>query len=206
MSRFTFAIFDMDQVLYDYEHSVRLELLEKLTGRPQADIDASVWGGPHENLAEAGSPDTAEGYLAQFAKLLGYPIDFDTWADIRRQMMRPREDVLEIVRDLREQAELALLTNNGLLLKQALPVCAPEAVEIFGERAHVSADFQARKPDSAVFLRMCERYGHAPHATIFVDDREDNVEGAQDAGLTAHLYERPSGLLRFLKDAGFHFP
>ncbi|WP_209003992.1 HAD-IA family hydrolase [Labrenzia sp. CE80] len=206
MSRFTFVIFDMDNVLYDYEHSVRLQLLEKLTGRAQVDINASVWGGPHETMAEAGSPDTADGYLAQFAELLGYPIDFDTWADIRRQMMRPREDVLEIVRGLRDQVELALLTNNGLLLKQALPICAPEAIEIFGERAHVSADFQACKPDSAVFLKICERYGHAPQSVLFVDDREDNVDGAQDAGLMAHLYESPSGLLRFLRDAGFRLP
>ena len=29
-----FVIFDMDQVLYDYEHAVRLRLLEELTGRP----------------------------------------------------------------------------------------------------------------------------------------------------------------------------
>ena len=82
-----FVIFDMDQVLYDYEHPVRLRLLEELTGRPAAEIDAAVWGGPQEAAAEAGYPATAEGYLAQFADLLGYPIDFDTWCDIRRQMI-----------------------------------------------------------------------------------------------------------------------
>lgn len=129
-----FVIFDMDQVLYDYDHQVRLRLLEELTGRPATEIDAAVWGGPHEAAAEAGSPDTAEGYLAQYARLLGYPIDFDTWADIRRQMMRARPLVLAHVRRLKERADLALLTNNGMMLKAALPVCAPETIEIFGEK------------------------------------------------------------------------
>ncbi|MBD8892993.1 HAD-IA family hydrolase [Roseibium litorale] len=203
MTSFTFAVFDMDEVLYDYEHPVRLQLLEDLTGRTQAEIHEAVWGGPHENLAEMGQPDSAEGCLAQFADLLGYPIDFDTWADIRRQMMRPRLDVLDMVRRLAEQTDVALLTNNGMLLKEALPVCAPEVLEIFGGKSHVSAEFQARKPDPGVFLRICARYGHDPMRTLFVDDREENIEGAQTAGLTAHLYRSPTGLETFLRECGF---
>ncbi|MEJ8473525.1 HAD family hydrolase [Roseibium algae] len=203
MTEIKFIIFDMDKVLYDYEHNVRLQLLEQLTGRSAADIDGAVWGGPHENLAEAGEPDTAEGYLAQFAKLLGYPIDFQTWADIRRQMMTPRLNVLQIARELKLSTEVALLTNNGMLLKKALPICAPETIEIFGQRAHVSAEFKARKPEPSVYLRVCERYGHKPECTLFIDDRIDNVNGAREAGLNAHLYTTPEELLTFLAEAGF---
>jgi glucose-1-phosphatase len=202
VSGLTFLIFDMDEVLYDYNHSVRLELLQELTGRPVADIDAAVWGGPHEALAEAGAPDTAEGYLAQFADLLEYPIDFGTWADVRRKMMRPRTDVLDLVRAAAKNADLALLTNNGMLLKQALPVCAPEVLEIFGEKAHVSAEFGARKPDLEVYRRICTRYGHDPAKSGFVDDRPDNVAGAQAAGLTGHLYRTADGLQSFLESHG----
>lgn len=73
MPQIRFVIFDMDEVLYDYDHQIRLGLLEKLTGRPAHEIDAAVWGGPHESRAEAGLPATPEGYLAQYAQLLGYP-------------------------------------------------------------------------------------------------------------------------------------
>ena len=48
---------------------VRLSLLENLTGRPAAEIDAAVWGGPHEDMAEAGNPETAAGYLAQYGRV-----------------------------------------------------------------------------------------------------------------------------------------
>ncbi|MEL7528220.1 MAG: HAD family phosphatase [Pseudomonadota bacterium] len=198
MPRIRFVIFDMDEVLYDYDHQIRLALLEKLTGRPAEDIDAAVWGGPHESRAEAGFPATPEGYLAQYAQLLGYPIDFDTWADIRRQMMRPRQDVLDLVRRLGKKTDLALLTNNGMLLKSAFPVCAPEVVEIFGEKAHVSAEFKARKPDPLVYRRLCQRYGHAPAESAFVDDRQGSVEGAEQAGLTGHVFTSHDELLGFL--------
>jgi glucose-1-phosphatase len=193
-----FVIFDMDEVLYDYDHRIRLALLADLTGRPAAEIDSAVWGGPHENKAEAGHPDTAEGYLAQFAELLEYPIDFITWAHVRRNMMRARPDVLNVVRQIKKKADVALLTNNGMLLKSALPICAPEAVEIFGEKAHVSAEFIARKPDLIVYQRICEQYGYEPKHCAFVDDREENILGAEQAGLTGHTYTSLANFQKFL--------
>jgi glucose-1-phosphatase len=197
-----FVIFDMDEVLYDYDHRIRLALLADLTGRPAAEVDAAVWGGPHENKAEAGQPDTAEGYLAQFAELLEYPIDFITWAHVRRNMMRARPDVLNVVRQIKKKADVALLTNNGMLLKSALPICAPEAVEIFEEKSHVSADFKARKPDQIVYQRICERYGYEPKHCAFVDDREENIMGAEQAGLTGHTYTSLPNFQKFLLEYG----
>lgn len=202
MAEIDFVIFDMDLVLYDYDHQVRLKLLEELSGRPAAEVDAAVWGGPHEAAAEAGRPATAEAYLEQFGKLLGYSIDFETWAEIRRRMMRARPEVLDLVRRLKETADVALLTNNSMMLKAALPVCAPETVEIFGEKAHVSAEFMARKPDGPVYERICARYGYATQRCALIDDRQENVDGAEQAGLTGHLFTTADGLEAFLKSHG----
>ncbi|GAB4525958.1 MAG: HAD family phosphatase [Roseibium sp.] len=198
MAGIGFVVFDMDEVLYDYSHDTRLALLEDLTGRPAAEIDAALWGGAHETRAEAGDPATAEAYLAQYGELLGYPIDFETWADIRRQMMRPRPHVLDLVRRIKRKADVAMLTNNGMMLKASLPVCAPEVIEMFGEKAHVSAEFGVRKPDPLVYERICSRYGHAPAESAFVDDKAENVEGAGRAGLTGHLYTGPDRFRDFL--------
>ncbi|WP_298813918.1 HAD family phosphatase [uncultured Roseibium sp.] len=193
-----FVIFDMDEVLYDYRHETRLELLEELTGRPAAEIDTAVWGGPHEEAAEAGEPGTAEAYLAQYGRLLGYPIDFDTWCDVRRRMMRPRLEVLSLVQRITAKADTALLTNNGMMLKAALPVCAPEAFEIFGVKAHVSAEFGLRKPDPRIYRAICEKYEHQPDRCVFVDDKLENVSGAEEAGLVGHHYSSCDALEAFL--------
>jgi len=202
MATVRFVIFDLNDVLYDVDTKVRLRLLEDLTGRPAAEIDAAVWGGPHENEAEAGRPATAEAYLDQFARLLGYPIDFDTWADIHRRMMRPRQEVLDLVRQVKRKADVAMLTNNGMLLKASLPVCAPEVIAIFGDKAHVSAEFGVRKPDPLVYERVCARYGHAPGESAFVDDKAENVQDAELAGLTGHLYTGLEGFRGFLAQHG----
>ncbi|MEP3048562.1 MAG: HAD family phosphatase [Roseibium sp.] len=203
MSSIRFIIFDMDEVFYDYNHKVRLRLLEELTGKPAIEIDEAVWGGPHEAVAEAGIPDTAEGYLQQYGKLLGYPIDFKTWTDIRRQMMRGREQMFLLAKNLKHHSDLALLTNNGMMLKAALPECAPEMIDIFGKMAHVSAEFKARKPDPVVYERVCSGYGYTPEQSLFIDDRLENVEGAQKAGLSGHHFQSYGNLLEDLKKFGF---
>ncbi len=198
MGAIEFVVFDMNEVLYDWDPQVRLKLLEELTGRPAAEIDAAVWGGPHEAEAEAGNPGTAEGYLEQFGKLLDYPIDFETWADIHRRMMRPRPDVLDLGRQVKARADVAMLTNNGMMLKAALPDCAPEMIEIFGEKAHVSAEFKVRKPDPQIYRRICGKYGHAPERSAFIDDKEANVRGAEEAGLVGHVYTTYEDFRSFL--------
>ncbi|MCV0429442.1 MAG: HAD-IA family hydrolase [Roseibium sp.] len=200
MPKISFVVFDMDEVLYDYDHQVRLKLLQDLTGRPAAEIDAAVWGGPHENEAEAGNPGTAEEYLAQYAKLLDYPIDFGTWANIRRRMMRARPKVLELVRQIKQKADVAMLTNNGMMLKASLPICAPELIEIFGDKAHVSAEFRSRKPDPQVYRLICQKYGYRTDETAFVDDKSENVSGAEEAGLSGHVYTTVESFSAFLKE------
>lgn len=203
MGEIKFIIFDMDDVFYDYDHQIRLSLLEDLTGRPAAEIDKAVWGGPHEAAAEAGSPSTGEEYLKQYGEMLGYPIDFKTWAGIRRQMMRGREQMFRLAKELKHQADLALLTNNGMMLKAALPDCAPEMIEIFCDKAHVSAEFKARKPDPVVYARLCSQYGHLPEQSLFIDDKLENVEGAKKAGLVGYHFQSVAALEDYLRGVDF---
>lgn len=198
-----FVIFDMDDVLYDFDEDYRRSALERLSGKPSHLFENAIWRSGWEEAAEAGNPSTAEDYLAGFAERLGHPIDEATWTDIRKSMMRPRHEVLAIVAALAKHADLALLTNNGMLLKKVLGACAPEAIEIFGGRVHVSAEFGARKPNPDVYLRLCSQYEHDPAATLMVDDLIENIEGAEAAGLHGHVYKDPEGLMVALQAHGF---
>jgi putative hydrolase of the HAD superfamily len=42
-----------------------------------------------------------------------------------------------------------------------------------------------RKPDIAIYRRALDILGSRPHRTLFIDDREENVEGARTAGMQA---------------------
>lgn len=52
------------------------------------------------------------------------------------------------------------------------------------------------KPDPAVYLLACARLGVQPEQALFIDDRQDNVEGAQRVGLQALRYSDDASVAR----------
>lgn len=194
MRPFDLIIFDLDETLVDFVPARRLEFLAALTGLPQERIHASIWGSDFERAAEQGAYATGAEYLAGFNQRLGVELTRDQWIAARRAAMRVRPDVIAVVAELRPRFELALLTNNGALLRESLPVLAPEVCATI-DRLHASCDFGARKPDPEVFSRLVARYGVAPGRALFVDDHDEFVAGARAAGL-ATIHFRSVGQLR----------
>jgi putative hydrolase of the HAD superfamily len=174
-----------------------MRYLSALTGLNAAAIHAAIWGSDFERSAEAGAYTTGEAYLRAFNERLaavpanetGVVLTREQWIAARRQAMAPRPDVLQLASELRAHVDLALLTNNGALLRECLPVLAPEVCEIFAERCHATYEFQARKPDPVVFQRLVTRWRVAPSAAVFIDDDKDFVAGAIAAGLRAIHYQ-----------------
>jgi len=70
-----------------------------------------------------------------------------------------------------------------------------------------SSEVRLIKPDPALYRRALARLGTEPRETIFIDDREENVDGARAVGMTALLFRSVAELRRELKSAGFrHLP
>jgi putative hydrolase of the HAD superfamily len=70
-----------------------------------------------------------------------------------------------------------------------------------------SSEVRLIKPDPALYRRALEKLGAEASETIFIDDREENVEGARAVGMTAFRYRSLPELRRDLESAGFrHLP
>lgn len=54
--------------------------------------------------------------------------------------------------------------------------------------AMLSCEEKLRKPDPAIFLRLCDKYALKPGECLFVDDLIANVRGAESAGLHGHCF------------------
>jgi phosphoglycolate phosphatase-like HAD superfamily hydrolase len=64
------------------------------------------------------------------------------------------------------------------------------------------AALSARKPEPQVYQLFLARLGVAPQAALMVDDDEDNVAGAEFAGLRGHLFDGIAGLKKRLAAFG----
>jgi HAD superfamily hydrolase (TIGR01509 family) len=183
------VVFDLDNVLVDYRLEPRLQYLSTVSGLSVEAIHAAIWGSDFERAAEAGAYVTGEDYLRAFNQRIGFVPTRDQWIAARREGMAARPEVLQLARELRSQVDLALLTNNGALLRECLPVLVPEVCEIFGDRCHASYEFQARKPEPLVFERLVARCGVPASRAVFIDDDREFIEGAVAAGLRAIHYQ-----------------
>jgi HAD superfamily hydrolase (TIGR01493 family) len=181
-------VFDMDDVLYDYDWRVRMAGMTELTGLPLAELRRRWWHDDGEWMAEAGGFATAADYLRAFNDAMGVEVDEADWVRVRGAAMTPWADSIAAVRRAKELGQVTLLTNNGALASKHLGVLAPELVPIFGDHLFTSSDYGARKPDPAVFTAVLERYHVIADDTFFADDLAINVDGARSVGITAHRF------------------
>lgn len=115
---------------------------------------------------------------AQIARLV--ELDIASW-------MRPNPPMLDWARRLREAGlKTALLSNmpkelRDYLMEQVAWMPAFDQVTF-------SCDVRICKPDSAIYQHCLGGLGVAAGEALFLDDREDNVRGAQEVGIHALLF------------------
>jgi HAD superfamily hydrolase (TIGR01509 family) len=192
-------IFDMDDVLYDYDWSARMAGMTRMTGLSLEQLRERWWTPEGEIAAEAGGFASGAHYLEALEAALGTPVDETEWVRVRGEAMTPRPGCLTAVRRAAELGVVTLLTNNGVLAAEHLPTLAPELVDIFGHHLYTTSHYGARKPDPLVFERVLAAYGVPAHDAFFADDMPENVAGAESVGITAHLYSSPDELLEAIE-------
>jgi len=195
-------IFDMDDVLYDYDWRLRMAGMTELTGLSLAEMRRLWWHDEGEWAAEAGVYTTADEYLAAFQGAIGMTVDESEWVRVRGAAMTPRPESIAAVVRASELGDVTLLTNNGALTAKHLRVLAPDLIPVFGDHLYTSSDYRARKPDPVVFERVLTRYEREASEAFFVDDMAVNVAGAASVGITAHLYRSPAAMLAAIEAFG----
>jgi putative hydrolase of the HAD superfamily len=101
---------------------------------------------------------------------------------------------LELLETLKEQKPLYVLSNTNEThlrwiyrnLEQVHGI--PDFDDRFFKRAYYSHLIGARKPEARAFVHVLKDAGLDPGTTLFIDDKPENIEAAQGAGLQTHLH------------------
>jgi FMN phosphatase YigB (HAD superfamily) len=193
-------LFDMDDVLYDYDWRARMSGLTALTGLDLHELRRRWWNDAGEWAAEAGGFADAAGYHSAFVAAIGTPISVEDWVDNRRSAMTAWPASIAAVERAAELGTVSLLTNNGPLVQAHLAAIAPEIAAVFGDHLRTSSYYGARKPDPVVFDRVLAEYRADPAEVFFADDLPENVAAAASRGITAHLFTTPEKLLAAIEE------
>ncbi|MFJ9939785.1 HAD-IA family hydrolase [Streptomyces erythrochromogenes] len=105
------------------------------------------------------------------------------------------QEVVALLRDVREVASVALVSNATTRLERDL-----ERQGLAGLADHVvnTARIGVAKPDPRVYRIAAERLGVAIERCLFVDDTAANVVAAREVGMVAVHYRRLADLRRTL--------
>ncbi len=112
--------------------------------------------------------------------------------------LTPIEGMEEIVKKLKDKGyKIYLLSNTSLRFFKYR-----DNVKIFShfDGFIVSAEEKLLKPDKAIYDCICQRFNLNCNECIFIDDLKDNIEGALNAGLKAHLFTGANELFNYLQE------
>lgn len=201
MSAPSFVIFDMDDVLVRYDPDVRRAAIGRLAGLSAAEVERRIWDSGIEDAADAGAL-TADQYLGAVARALGAPFGRDEWRRTRAVAMQADPAAIALAEAARPRARLALLTNNGLIMREHFDALVPELRALFGPAMHTAAEFRTKKPDPDVYRRLLAVHGVPPGEALMIDDKAANVDGARRAGLAGHHFTGATGLEAYFRAIG----
>lgn len=191
------VIFDYGDVISLPRSAADRAELERLAG---IDPDA-LWAAYHAHRAGLDEGTLApRAYWARIAADTGADWDLprvhQLYAADMRSWISANPEVIAVLADLAAGGTpLAMISNAGpdygsLLRHGAL---AP-----FFRACYVSGELGLLKPGPAIFRHALADLGIDASQAIFIDNREDNVAGAEAVGMTGHVFSSAAALRAFL--------
>jgi glucose-1-phosphatase len=192
---FEAIILDMGGVLYDIDAQRSVEAYKKL-GMENFD---SFFSFKHQTEffhgVDTGKVDRAR-FVAYLRPHIPSPCEDEAILDAWRALLigMPHENAELLIR-LREKYRLFLLSNTNELHMEIINRVVHEqfgrpTLGDFFDKAYFSYQLGMRKPGVKIYQHVLKENQLDPQRTLFIDDNEDNIRGAQQAGIHVHLKPR----------------
>jgi len=193
-------LFDLGKVLVDFNFETGVQALHAACSISRNRLEEVLWDENCIRRYERGEISTPEfhAYLRQTADLT---MDLEGFCRTWSSVFLPQTIVSEqLLAALKRNYPLILVSNTNQLhidfVRENYGV-----LDYFDHRV-LSYEVGALKPDRKIFERAIAVSGHPAGALFFTDDREENVEAANQLGIHAHQFKTESQLIAALREAG----
>jgi putative hydrolase of the HAD superfamily len=193
------VIFDYGEVISVTPTQADRAVIEDLAG-VTPDRKPKFWDSyfTHRGPLDQGMP--AREYWRAIATDMGAEWDdarvHELWTADFRSWISINPGTIEVIADLKAGGtRLAVLSNAGPDYGSYLR-CGP--LSYFFEAFFVSGELDMIKPDPAIFTHVLKELGVTAAEAVFIDNRAENVRGAESLGITGHVFTSPPELRSFL--------
>jgi putative hydrolase of the HAD superfamily len=181
-------VFDLGNVLLNLDFDASIQAFRKLGLNSEVVNRQQAYADPVFYELEVGKA-TPEAFKKKIRHILKNPeatdreID-DAWCAMIRDIPEKRVEMLKV---LAKNFDVYLFSNTNAihierLHKEFRNIYGIEFPSLFVKDFY-SHEIHERKPDLASYQKVIESAGIIPSETLFVDDLEKNIAGAEKAGL-----------------------
>jgi putative hydrolase of the HAD superfamily len=183
------VISDLGRVVLWFDNNVFLRKLADRAGRPFDGVKAAVHGDLELLRRFDGGVITPAGFHARVLELTGADIPYGEFYEIYNDIFTLNPAVVDVLARVKAAGPKVLLLSNtdperfGFIRRRF-----PEI--LFFDGYVLSYELKLLKPDPAIYRAAARAAACEPRECVFIDDMEENVRGAVEAGL-AGLHYRP---------------
>lgn len=200
-----FLYFDLGNVLLNFDHEIACRQIGELAGIRADDARAAVFDGDLQWQYECGKLSSREFY-ERFCERTRSRVDFDALLHAASAIFELNSPVVPIVAHLRSAGHrLGILSNTCDAHWQYIQRHGYWIVNSAFERHALSFQIGEMKPNLRIYESAAKLAGIEPADIFFVDDREENVAAAIEAGYDAVLYQTAAKLADDLRRRGVRF-
>ena len=181
------SIFDLGNVIVDIDFNRVLGTWSDLARVPLARLKQNFTMGEAFHQHERGEISD-EAFAKAMCHDMDLPLSYKQFAHgWQAVFVELRPEVIDIMKTLREQGHrVVVLSNTNALHTTFWPDEYPQ-IYAAADHVYLSQEMGMRKPEARIYQRVLELEGFSAADAVFFDDNADNIEGANQLGITSVL-------------------
>lgn len=199
--KITGLIFDLGGVVFDCSFDRTFDTWATLTGKPAEEIKREFKFSDNFEKFER-SEISPRQFMESVSEQLNYKFDYATfekgWNAIYLNIIR---DIDHLLIELKRNYRIVALTNTNSAHALVWPEKYSDNLRHF-EKIFSSHEMGIRKPEAKAFQTVLDCLNISAQQTIFLDDKEEYIEGAEQLGINTVLVTSYSQMLNGLKKFG----
>jgi len=180
-------IFDLGNVIVDIDFNRVLGAWSDFSRVPLATLKQNFTMGEAFHQHERGEISD-ETFAEAMCHEMDLPLSYEQFAHgWQAVFVALRPEVIDTMNKLREQGHrVIVLSNTNRLHTTFWPGEYPQ-IHDSADKIYLSQEMGMRKPEARIYQAVLQAEGFSAADTVFFDDNADNIEGANQLGITSIL-------------------
>lgn len=184
MNNFDTIIFDLGNVLVDFNHQLAVERISNFSDKAPDEIYQLFFDSDLTGIFEEGKISGEEFFL-RVKEMLKLNLSFEEFLPIWNEIFFLTPNNLAIhrlIKDLKNNYKIVLISNINKLHFEYLR----KGIDIFSDFHKIILSFEegVKKPDPLIYQRALESVSTTAKNAVYTDDRLDLIEAADKLGIT----------------------